>query len=296
MPRLGQVGRKPQLPPNLLTGPFTLQVAEQAGLTRGHLRGASWKRVGPATYASRRLDDDPMYELEAAQFRLPESAAFSGLTAGWLHGLDVAPCSPIEATVENDAGVSARAGLHIRRATLGAGDVIDVRGMRVTSIERTVADIAARLSLTEAVVVTDAALHAGLTRLEDLTAWARAHPGRRGIRRMRRVLEMADASSESPMESRLRMVLVMGGLPRPASQVEIHDGDGRFVARIDLFYASQRLGIEYDGDVHRNAMTSDHRRQNRLLSAGVRLLRFTAPDVISNPAGVVMQVRTMLAA
>jgi hypothetical protein len=49
-------------------------------------------------------------------------------------------------------------------------------------------------------------------------------------------------------------------------------------------------------DVHRDSMASDNRRQNRLLNAGVRLLRFTASDVFRNPAGVAMQVRTMLAA
>ena len=96
------------------------------------------------------------------------------------------------------------------------------------------------------------------------------------------------------MESRLRMVLVLGGLPRPRAQVSIHDRWGRFVGRPDLFYEDQRLGIEYDGGVHRDAMADDNRRQNRLLSAGVRLLRFTAGDVLGNPAAVVAQVAAML--
>jgi very-short-patch-repair endonuclease len=92
------------------------------------------------------------------------------------------------------------------------------------------------------------------------------------------------------------MVIVLAGLPRPRTQVSIRDGDGHVVGRPDLYYESERLGIEYDGDVHRDSMANDNRRQNRLLNAGVRLLRFTASDVFRNPAGVAMQVRTMLAA
>ena len=97
------------------------------------------------------------------------------------------------------------------------------------------------------------------------------------------------------MESRLRMVLVLGGLPRPRAQVSIHDRWGRFVGRPDLFYEQQRLGIEYDGGIHRERLAEDNRRQNKLLNAGVRLLRFTAADVMGNPGWVVTQVRLILA-
>ena len=91
------------------------------------------------------------------------------------------------------------------------------------------------------------------------------------------------------------MVLVLGGLPRPKAQVAIHDIGGRFIGRPDLFYEQQRLGIEYDGGVHRQMLAEDNRRQNKLLNAGVRLLRFTAADVLRNPDRVVHEVRTMLA-
>jgi very-short-patch-repair endonuclease len=79
------------------------------------------------------------------------------------------------------------------------------------------------------------------------------------------------------------MLLVLAGLPRPRAQVAIHDASGRFAGRPDLYYESHRLGIEYDGAIHRTALVQDNRRQNRLLGAGVRLLRFTAADVLDNP-------------
>ena len=236
-----------------------------------------------------------MHKLEAAKRRLPPGAAFSGLTAAWLHGIDVVPCNPIETTVPDEAGVSARAGIAVRRSTLAKGDVVQVRGMPATSIVRTLGEVCARLSLVEAVVIADAALHDRRIKLHQLVSWADSSAGRRGIRNLRRVLALVEPATESPMESRLRLVLVLGGLPRPKAQVSIHDRWGRFVGRPDLYYEQHRLGIEYDGGAHRNALAEDNRRQNKLLNAGVRLLRFTGADVLGNPDLVAGQVRAILA-
>jgi very-short-patch-repair endonuclease len=183
----------------------------------------------------------------------------------------------------------------VRRATLAKAEVARVRGLRVTSAPRTIAELCCRLSLTEAVVVADAALHLRRVNLQQLTSWANAHSGRPGITNMRRAIDLTEPRTESPMESRLRMVLVLGGLPKPKAQVSIHDRWGRFVGRPDLYYEPQRLGIEYDGGIHRDALVEDNRRQNRLLNAGVRLLRFTAADIFHNADSIVLQVRAMLA-
>jgi very-short-patch-repair endonuclease len=144
------------------------------------------------------------------------------------------------------------------------------------------------LPITEAVVITDSALHARRITMDQLRARVNA------TAKFRRVIELAEPASESPMESRLRMVLVLGGLPRPKAQVPVHDRDGRFVARTDLFYERQRLAIEFDGAVHRTTLVADNRRQNQLFNAGVDLLRFTGADVLGDPASVVAQVRLAL--
>jgi len=286
--------RHPNVPFQLTRGPFTVADAKRAGLDRWHLEASCWKRLGPETYVWRQLPDAPVHRLEAARRRLPPGAAFSGLTAAWLHGADVDPCDPIEATVHPEAGVSGRSGMVLRRSVLGKGEVVDVRGMPATSLVRTLAEVCCRLSFIEAVVVLDAALHARRIRLQKLSAWAERNAGHRGVRNLRRVIDHAEPATESPMESRLRMILVLGGLPRPKEQVAIHDRWGRFLGRPDLFYEKPRLGIEYDGGIHRETLAEDNRRQNKLLNAGVRLLRFTHADVLNNPALVVEQVRAML--
>jgi very-short-patch-repair endonuclease len=166
--------------------------------------------------------------------------------------------------------------------------------MRATSIPRTLSDLCVRLTVTEAVVVADMVLHAGLATLVDLDELCVIRGGHSGVAKLRMVADLADAASESPMETRLRVLLELKGLPRPQSQVPIHDGRGRFVGRPDLYYASHRLGVEYDGGTHRASLAEDNRRQNRLLAAGIRLLRFTAGDIFNNPDSVAAQVRGVL--
>jgi very-short-patch-repair endonuclease len=290
-----RMARKALLPQALTHGPFSIEEARRAGVDRRRLEGATWRRIGPAIYLWTGLPDDPMHELEAARRRLPAGAAFSGLTAAWLHGIDVGRSSRVEVTVPLRAGVSGRAGIAVRRSDIAANDLVQVSGMPATSMVRTIVDLCARLSLVEAVVIADASLHQRRDRLEDLRSWAASNSRRHGIRTMRRVIELVEPAAESAMESRLRMLLVLAGLPLPRAQVAIHDEYGRFVGRPDLYYDRHRLGIEYDGAVHRDSLAKDDRRQNRLLNAGVRLLRFTAADVLGDPDSVVTQVRAMLA-
>lgn len=102
--------------------------------------------------------------------------------------------------------------------------------------------------------------------------------------------DLAEAA-ESPMETRLRWLLLSSGLPKPEVQADLHDSAGRFVGRADLFYPSANLVIEFDGGNHRDRLVSDDRRQNSLFGAGYRILRFTAADVYGKPDTIVALVR-----
>ena len=184
----------------------------------------------------------------------------------------------------------------MRRSRFAEGDVVQVRGLPATSIVRTVCEVCCRLSLVEAVVLADAALHDRCSKIAELRSWAVAHAGQRGVKQLRQVLLHAEPAAQSPMESRLRMLLVLAGLPRPKAQAEIYNRMGRLIGRLDLYYENERLGIEYDGGLHRMQLAEDNRRQNLLLEAGVTLLRFTATDVYGRPEPVVNQVRGLLAA
>jgi hypothetical protein len=261
--------------------PFTYAEANAVGVTRGQLRGPGYRRWGSGIYSWAGLKENPQLVLTAIAKRLPAGAAFSGLTAAWLHGLEVHPCDPIEVTIPKPIGSRRRARATVSRAGLAAEEIVLRRGLPTTSAIRTVVDLGSRNTLTERVVAADMFLHAKLVTIAEL----------KGVARLRRVVALAEPLAESPMETRLRMLLLLAGLPRPEAQVSLYDEEGQFLARPDLLYRVQRLAIEYDGDNHRDRLVEDNRRQNGLLAAGFRLLRFTASDVYRTPDLVVMQTR-----
>jgi hypothetical protein len=288
------VGRAPTVPIALTHRPFSLDEARRHGLTKHQLVGASWRRLGAGFYAWRGIADSPMLLLIAAERRLPGSAVFSGRTAAWLHGLDTLPCDPVEATLPPDSRIAHAAGIRVRRAKLDAGEITTRNGLRATTAARTLADIGRGFPIVDAVAALDAALHQKLLKLDRLKAWLESHRGFPGAARLQRAIELAEPATESVMETRLRLLLVLAGLPRPQAQISLFDEEGRFVGRPDLFYPRQRLGIEYDGSTHRQSLTVDNRRQNRLINAGYRLLRFSAADVLSTPDSLVSMVRHAL--
>ena len=251
-------------------------------------------RVQPTTDYWRPRET-PMSQLVAVARRLPPGSAFSGYTAAWLHGLDVAPCDTIEVTIPDPAGTRRRAGVSVRRGSLGAHEVVVRRDLPTTSALRTVVDLGRREPLVEGVVAADMALHARLISIAELRAYVAEHRGAKGIARLRRVIELAEPKTESAMESRLRMLLVLARLPRPEVQVSIRGDKGR-PYRPDLLYPKQHLAIEYDGGNHRDRPVDDNRRQNSLIVAGFRILRFTAADVYGTPDRLVLEVRGALQA
>jgi hypothetical protein len=152
-----------------------------------------------------------------------------------------------------------------------------------------------RRTVLEALVAIDMALQLRLVDLEALSKYAKEANGRAGAARLRSLALLA-APAESPMETRLRWLLIEAGLPRPEVQTDLRDGAARPLARADLYYPSKRLVLEYDGGNHRERLVEDNRRQNRIINAGFQVLRFTAADIYGRPEVVVAQVRAALSA
>lgn len=291
---ISSVPVRPLVPIALRARPFTYAEASRVGISREQLRGAGYRRLGPGLYRWAGLPESQQLIVEAVARRLPAGAAFSGHTAVWLHGLDSVLGDPIEVTIPKPIGRRRLAGASVSRAALGAEEIVLRRGVPTASALRSVVDLGKRNPLTEGVVAADLFLHARLTTIAQVHAYIAEHPRAKGITRLRRVVDLAEPKAESAMETRLRMLLVLGGLPRPEVQGSIHDDQGHLLGRPDLLYRLQRLAIEYDGVNHRDRLVDDNRRQNRLIGGGFRLLRFTATDVYETPDSVVMQVRQSL--
>lgn len=288
------VARPCFVPLALREGPFTIAEAEAAGVSRGQLRGSAWRRVCPGWYCWTGYRLTETARLIPIARGLPEGFAFAGLIAARLHDLDVPLDGRPEVIVPAPTATSERVAAIVRREQLDRSDVVIRKGLPVTSALRTCFDLAGRLALPDAVVVVDQALAAGLVDLAALQEFVTERAGANGVVKARRAISLAEPRSESPMETRLRLLLELSGLPRPQTQVDLFSPNRQLVARVDLFYPEPGLAIEYDGENHRDRLVEDNRRQNRLLEIGVRLLRYTAPDLRSRSKVVVAEVRAAL--
>jgi hypothetical protein len=113
---------------------------------------------------------------------------------------------------------------------------------------RTAYDLGRRLPLETAVIRMDALLNATTATPQCVEDIARCHRGARGIRRLRTALDLVDGGAESPQETRLRLLLVQSGLPRPVTQIPVTNSQGRVVRRIDMGWREWKVGAEYDTD------------------------------------------------
>lgn len=282
------------VPESLTRGPFTLRQGLDAGLTPDQLRTSAWKHLSFNWYCWAGLRVTEEMRLATIHAGLPPGAAFSGLTAARLHGLDLSPPRRPEVIVPPELEIADRIQATVRRVELHPTDLTWCHGLPVTSPLRTAFDLAGRSPLVEGVVAVDLALHAGLIALDEFACYVAQHARRPGVVRARRVLTHAEPKSESPMETRLRMLLVLAGLPRPQAQVDLTTSQGVFAGRADLFYPEALLAVEFDGENHRERLVGDDRRQNRIADLGITLLRYTTPDLSERPSAVVAEVGAAL--
>lgn len=288
------MGRTPSIPPELTRRPFSLDEARDAGLTLSALSSKAWKRIGAGLYCWTELPDDPWLTLSAWQRVLTPEVVFFGASAAWLHGLDLQPTNPVEVAAPASSGLRSRVGLIVRRSEIPPAEVVSIRRLRATALPLTLAGLCSQLPPVEALVAIDMAIHLGLTDGAALRKYAEATRSRPGVARLRSLALLA-APAESPMETRLRWLLIQAGLPQPEVQANLCDDSGRHIGRVDLYYPSARLVLEFDGGNHRDRMVDDNRRQNLLVNAGYRVLRFTASDAYGRTGVIVDQVRVALA-
>lgn len=167
---------------------------------------------------------------------------------------------------------------------LPAGEpTVLVGGVRSISTESAVVLTAVRHGLKPGVVAADAAMHHGLLDVSGLSrATTRLALGVRGRAKASRLLQLVDASSESPGESLTRMLLVGLGA-RFTTQVDLRDQQG-LIGRVD-FLVEQRIVLEFDGLVKydgvqgREALAAEKRREDRLRAAGYEVVRLTWADL-----------------
>jgi hypothetical protein len=282
----------------VLGGVFRGSDAVAAGLlTASALRGPRYRRLLPDVYAPAELDADLALRARAGYLW---ASRHSGVLGGWAAAeLFATHCAPAGAPVEvvlPDARVRTPAGLVVYRDRLAEDERRTYRGVGLTTPVRTAYDLARRCSLAEAVVAVDALAGRFGFAPAEILGLARRHRGARRTLRLPEVVALAEPLAASAMESRLRLVLVLGGLPRPAVQYRVPDRRAYVVATVDLAYPEQLIAIEYEGADHfaGHRVARDVHRYTRLVDLGWRVYRYTADDVYQRPARIVAEVTRAL--
>jgi hypothetical protein len=263
-------------------------------LTQEALRSSAWRRLYRGVYADAELPDSFGLRIRGAGLLIPSTAAFSGRTAAYLHGATslIDPSTPVEVSVPTGMRFGPVAGVRVRQVGLPANDVTSAITWRVTTRLRTALDIARWEPLPESVAALDVLLADAIVGRKELAEAAELTAGR-GSRQLRRAVGLADPRAQSFPESRLRVLLALAGIPA-VPQFTVRDGNGAFVARVDLAYPELRIAIEYDGAWHGapGQLSKDRRRQNLLTAAGWRIVFVTAADM-HDPAPLIGQIRAL---
>ena len=227
--------------------------------------------------------------------------AASHSSAAWLHGLcDRPPAIHHVSRTGNRSGSDDSFRLH-RVQDLLPGDLVTVDSIATTSATRTLLDLAATTPDADLRAMIDRARRLGLTHADPLIArfLSFGSRGRPGTVRARRVLQGLDsdlAVLESDLEAHLLDRIIGAGLPAPVPQFPVRIGAADY--RIDFAYPDGLLGIEGDGfEFHtgRQRFEDDRARQNDLVLAGWRILRFTWRHICRRPDWVVEQIGGALA-
>jgi AbiEi antitoxin C-terminal domain/Protein of unknown function (DUF559) len=266
--------------------PFRGRDATRNDLRRHH------RRVFHGVYIAETTDLTAAVKARAAWLATGPRVTLAGLSAAAIHGakwLDGRqPAEVIRADRHSPPGIV------VRSDDIADDEVWLVAGMRVTSPARTAFDIGRRRPVDTAIPILDDLLNAtGITPV-DIAAIADRRPGARGIRRLRSLLPLVDGGAESPQESRLRLLVVRGGLPPPDTQIRFPE----LGIRVDMGWPQWKVALEYDGIQHwadARQRTWDIERIVRLESAGWVVIRVSA-EMLSRPAVIVDRVRNALRA
>jgi very-short-patch-repair endonuclease len=255
-------------------------------------------RVFPRAYAVGSPKITLLGRVKAAVLACGDDSFASHRTAAWIWALGIS-MRGIEVTVAREDAPAIK-GIKTRKSSFAPGETTRRHGIPVTSLIRTLIDLAAvehayrvEQALDHAIRMDPRNLDAVRTRFLQL-----ARRGRKGTRVMRRLLNARDGEYIPPgstFEAMLQRALRDHGVRNPERQVKVADGD--FIAYIDFAYSDVKLGLECDSYAHhssRPAHEKDRVRRRRLAKLGWQIAEFTYEEVKHEPAAVAREVTELL--
>jgi very-short-patch-repair endonuclease len=217
----------------------------------------------------------------------------SHFSAGWLWGL--MQSRPGTVHVTSRIGRRAQRSFATHRADLAPADLARRDGIPVTSLARTILDLAVDSrprTVSRFIRRADDDKNFDLRAMEDLLHRTKGHRGQAKVRAALEIYDESPVFTRSDLERRFLKVVREAGLPEPSMNC--------FVAgyEVDAYWADHRFGVELDVfGTHgsRLSFEEDRERDDELLLAGIETTRVTGPRLAREPGAVVESVRRHLA-
>ncbi|UXA19336.1 type IV toxin-antitoxin system AbiEi family antitoxin [Mycobacterium sp. SMC-4] len=262
-----------------MTEPFIGSEALRAGrLTRHRLR-TDFQPIYPDVYLRPGDPFTAATRAQAAWLWTRREGVVAGRSAAALHGAKwTDPRWPADLLWTNRR---APRGVRVWSDRLADDEIQVCGGITVTTPERTALDIACRYPPLHAVTVLDALTRATRLKAADVDVLTERYKGRRDIRRARESLDLLDGGAESPQETRIRLMVIRNGFPRPETQIPVYDDFGALVAVLDMGWKDLKIAIDYEGDHHRSTREEFNkgiRRHDAVTELGWDDIRVTALD------------------
>lgn len=223
--------------------------ALRSGVVTGHRLRTEYSPIYPNVYQSAFSEPSLRTRTQGAWLWSGQRATVAGLAAAALLGSQwIDDDAPVELIWRNSHPPD---GLIVRNERLHDDELTWRARLPVTTPERTAFDLGRHLLRDEAIAKLDALMYATSFAVEDVLLLAKRYPGARGLRSLRRALPLVDGGAASPQETRLRLLFIDAGLPRPTTQIPVVENNGRLLRMLDMGWEHFMVAAEYDGDLHR---------------------------------------------
>jgi very-short-patch-repair endonuclease len=270
--------------------PFTRKRALIAGLTDADLTGARYQQLFWGVYISSTVKVTLVVRALAALMVAPPGSIVSHHSAASLW-CGIAPDSgDVHLSMPHGNRQKTR-GIRSHRMTR-MPTPRSRRGLPVTSPEQTFIDLAQFCDLVQLVVLGDSLVKAKATTPTKLMAACEGSAARHAAL-ARRAASLVRTKVDSPMESRVRMLMVLAGLREPRVNFELCEDDGRVKYRLDLSYPDRLLAVEFDGRPHVEVQAQwegDVIRREDVEADGWRFVVVTSTQFYGSPGAVLERI------
>jgi hypothetical protein len=259
---------------------------------KGLIRDGQVWRVFHGVYVGAEHLDTPAVRAVAVRRVVRPDVALTGRASLWILGVDALDLDgTIDLATPRGKAFRGKPGVRQHQLEVDESELFDLDGLLVVTPAKAAVDVARFEGLIEGVVLGDQALRAGLADLALLQAAVDRTAGLKGVVAARAMIPQLEPRSESAMETRIRLRVVQGGLPRPRAQRDAYRANGTHVGRADL--EVDGVVLLYDGyDVHegRLSFAKDRSQRNEYEAIGLVTRVFTADDYFRRPPRHIVDV------